>query len=98
MDWEVSGPTYTFNEISNELCGDAKFKFDVNKVSLFGLHDSCKESTKEWITRAIDLESINFNRNPTSLEELLAIDAKSYDVFNFQKYPLQRKHAAFQLL
>ena len=47
VDWEVSGPTYTFNELRNELCGDAKFKFDVNKVSLFGLYYSCKESKKE---------------------------------------------------
>ena len=40
---------------------------------------------KEWITRTIDLESIDFNRHPTCLEELFAIDAKSYDVFNFQR-------------
>ena len=44
VDWEVSGPTYTFNELSNELCGNAKFKFDATKVSLFGLFYTCKES------------------------------------------------------
>ena len=62
-----------------------KFKFDANKVSLFGLYYSCKESKKEWITRTIDLESIDYLRHPTNLEELLAVDAKSHDVFNFQR-------------
>ena len=32
LDWQASGPTYTFNELRNELCGDAKFKFDASKV------------------------------------------------------------------
>ena len=84
VDWEVSGLTYTFNELRNELCGDAKFKFDAAKVSLFGLCYTCQESKKEWITRTIDLEYIDVQRHPTSLEELLAADANSYDVFNFQ--------------
>ena len=28
VDWQAAGPTYTFNELRNELCGDAKIKFD----------------------------------------------------------------------
>ena len=34
VDWEDSSPPCTFNELRNELCGDAKFKFDAAKVSL----------------------------------------------------------------
>ena len=85
VDWEVSGPTYTFNELRNEICGDAKFKFDAAKVSLYGLFYTCRESKKEWINRTIDLEYINFSRHPKTLEELLQVDAANYDVFNFQR-------------
>ena len=52
---------------------------------IFSLYYSCKESKKEWITRTIDLESIVYLRHPTNLQELLAVDAKSHDVFNFQR-------------
>ena len=44
-----------------------------------------KRIKKEWITRAIDLESIDYLRHPTNLEELLAVDAKSHNVLNFQR-------------
>ena len=64
VDWEVSGPTYTFNELRNELCGYANFKFDATKVSLFGLFYTCRESKKQLITRTINLERIDYYRHP----------------------------------
>ena len=64
VDWESSGPTSTFNELRDHLCGDAKFGFDVNHVYLFGLVFSCKESKKEWIIRTADLEQIDYLRHP----------------------------------
>ena len=85
VDWEASGPTYTFNELRNELCGDAKIKFDVSKVSLYGLCYTCQESKKDWITRTIELKDVDYFRHPTTLEELMAIDDESHDVFNFQR-------------
>ena len=53
VDWESSGPTYTFNELRNERGRDAKFKFDTGQVFLFGLFYSCKESKKEWINSTL---------------------------------------------
>ena len=47
VDWQAAGPTYTFNELRNELCRDAKIKFDVNKVSLYGLCYTCRESKRD---------------------------------------------------
>ena len=85
MDWEASSPTYTFNELRNQLCGDAKIKFDANKVSLFGLCNTCGESKKDWITRTIELKDVDYYKHPTNLEELLAVDDASHDVFNFQR-------------
>ena len=32
VDWESSGPTYTFNELRDHLCGDAKFCFDAGHI------------------------------------------------------------------
>ena len=84
VDWESSGPTYTFNELRTEFCGDAKFKFDAIKIYMFGLY-SCKESKKEWIMRTSDIECIDYYRHPKTMEELLAIDTNSHDVFNFQR-------------
>ena len=40
--WQAAGPTYTFNELRNELCGDAKIKFDARKVFLYGLCYTCR--------------------------------------------------------
>ena len=67
------------------MCGDAKFKFDASKVFLCGLFYSCKESKKEWIIRNSELDVIDHVRHPTTLEELLGVDANSYAEFNFQR-------------
>ena len=74
VDWQASGPTYSYNDLRNELCGDAKFKFDASKVSLFGLVYTCKESKKDWISRTTELTNIEYRRHPKKLEELLDID------------------------
>ena len=85
VDWQAAGPTYTFNELRNELCGDAKIQFDANKVFLYDLCYTCKESKKDRMERTIELKDVDYYKHPTELEELLAIDADSHDVFNFQK-------------
>ena len=46
VDWQAAGTTYSFNDLRNELCGDAKFKFDDANVWLFGLVYTCKDSKK----------------------------------------------------
>ena len=37
VDWPVAGEVYSYNDLKNELCGDAKFKFDPDRVDLSGL-------------------------------------------------------------
>ena len=37
VDCESSGPTYTFNELRDNLCGEAKLYFNANHICLFGL-------------------------------------------------------------
>ena len=37
VDWPVAGDVYSYSELKNELCGDAKFKFDPASVWLSGL-------------------------------------------------------------
>ena len=37
VDWESSGPTFSFNELRDALCGDAKFCFYAEHMYLFGL-------------------------------------------------------------
>ena len=46
VDWQAGGPTYTLNELRNELCGDAKIRFDANKVFLYGLCYTAREFKK----------------------------------------------------
>ena len=36
VDWESSGPTYTFNELRDALCGEAKFCYNADHIYLFG--------------------------------------------------------------
>ena len=56
VDWPVAGEVYTYNDLKNELCGDAKFKFDAARISLSGLVWSYTDSKKAWTSRTIDLE------------------------------------------
>jgi len=37
VDWSVAGDVYSYNDLKNELCGDAKFKFDKARIWLAGL-------------------------------------------------------------
>ena len=53
VDWESSGPTYSFNELRDILCGEAKACFDANQLYLFGLAYTGRESKKIWTTRTI---------------------------------------------
>ena len=64
---------------------DAKFMFDASKFSLYGLVYTCKESKKDWISRTIDLENIDYYKHPQTLEELLHVDDDSHPVFNFHR-------------
>ena len=64
MDLESSGPIYTFNELRDQLCGNAKFGFDVINIYLFGICFMCEKSKQDWITRIVDLEGIDFGRHP----------------------------------
>ena len=32
VDWESSGPTYTFNKLRDHFCGDVKFCFNVEHI------------------------------------------------------------------
>ena len=85
VDRECSSPTYTFNELRDQLCGDAKFSFDVKNIYLYGIWCTCNESKREWITRTIELEGIDFVRHPKNIEELLSLDANTNGFFNFQR-------------
>ena len=85
VDWQAAGPTYSFAELRNELCGDAKILFNKKQLSLNGLVFTYKESKKEWLARTIELLDVDYNKHPTTLGELLAVDTESYDCFNFQR-------------
>ena len=84
-DWQAAGPSYSFHELRNELCGDAKIKFDASNLFLYGLCYTATEAKKQWIERTIELKDVDYSRHPTNLEELIAVDNESHDVFNFQK-------------
>ena len=64
VDWESFGPTCTFDELRDQLCGDAKFCFDVNNIYIFGIYFTCEEFKKDLITRTVDLEDIHSVRDP----------------------------------
>ena len=47
--------------------------------------------------RNIELKNVDYKKHPTELEEFLAIDADSHNVFNFQKsYVLGNSRYRFQ--
>ena len=37
VDWESAGPTFSFNELRDALCGEAKYLCDANLMYLFSL-------------------------------------------------------------
>jgi len=84
VDWESAGPVFSFDELRNALCGEAKFCFDADPIYLFGLAYTNKDSKKIWTTRTVELEGIEYKKHPNSLEALLMIDVHS-EPFNFQK-------------
>ena len=46
VDWESSGPTYSFNELRKALCGEAKLCFNADHIYLFGLAYTGRDSKK----------------------------------------------------
>ena len=84
VDWESSGATYLFNELRDVLCGEANMCFNPERLFLFGLAYTGRDSKKIWTTRSIKLEGIEFQRHPQDLETLLNFDTKA-EVFYFQK-------------
>ena len=44
VDWQSSGPTYSFNELRDILCGEANFHFDAAHMYLFGLAYTGRDS------------------------------------------------------
>ena len=84
VDWESSGATYLFNELRDILCGEAKMCFNPERLFLFGLAYTGRESKKIWSNRTIELEGIDFMKHPQDLETLLTFDPKR-EVFYFQQ-------------
>ena len=84
VDWESAGEIFSFKELRNALCGEAKLCFDADHLYLFGLAYTEKDSKKIWTTRTIELEGIEYKKHPRNLDELLKIDI-SIEPFNFQK-------------
>ena len=64
VDWPVAGDVYSYSELKNELCGDAKFKFDPARIWPSGLVWSYTDSKKAWTSRTMDLEDVDFQRHP----------------------------------
>ena len=84
VDWESAGPIFSFEELRDALCGEAKFCFDADHIYLFGLAYTGRDSKKIWTTRTIELVGIDFKRHRDNLEALLKIDIND-ELFNFQK-------------
>ena len=85
VDWPVAGDVYSYNELKNELCGDAKFKFDPARIWLSGLVWSYTDSKKAWTSRTMDLEDVDFQRHPKTLDRLFETDSETFEVFDFQR-------------
>ena len=83
VDWESSGPTYTFNELRDALCCEAKFCFKVDHISS-ALHTPEGIQKKLWTARKIELAGIEFKRHPKKLDALLEIDI-NLEPFYFQQ-------------
>ena len=58
-----------FNNLRDQLCRDVKFSFDGKNIYLHVIWFTCKETKIYWITRTINLEGIDFARQPTCLGE-----------------------------
>ena len=84
VDWSVAGDVYSYNDLKNELCGDAKFKFDRENIWLSGLVWSNTDSKKAWISRTIDLNDVDFKRHPKTLDDLFKTDMDNFTGFDFQ--------------
>ena len=84
VDWESAGPIFSFEELRDALCGEAKFCFDADHIYLFGLAYTGRDSKKIWTTRTAELVGIDLKRHPKNLEALLKIDTND-EPFYFQK-------------
>ena len=70
--------------IRNALSGEAKFCFNADHMYLFGLAYTVRDSKKNWTTRTIELEGIEFQRHPKNIDSLLEFDTNA-EAFYFQK-------------
>ena len=71
VDWESSGPTYTFNELRNAfIC------FNTDHIYLFGLAYTGRELKKTWTTMTIELNGIEFQKHPENIKFLLEFSIK----------------------
>ena len=102
VDWESSGLTYNFNELRDILCGEAKVCFNADELYLFGLAYTGRESKKIWTTTTIELEGLDFQKHPQSLEDLLNFDTRgetfyfeSIDAINNETLCIDRKAHLF---
>ena len=80
VDWESSAPTYSFNELRNALCGEAKLCFNTDHIYLFGLAFTERDSKRIWTTRTIELEGIEFQRHPTDLDYLNSMQILKHSI------------------
>ena len=73
MGWEASGPTFFFFRSYEAICVKQQNSALILAMSIY-----------RWISRTIDLESINYTRYPKRMEDLLTFDSSMQSYFNFQ--------------
>ena len=96
VDWPVAGDVYSYSELKNELCGDAKFKFDPARIWPSGLVWSYTDSKKAWTSRTMDLEAVDFQRHPKHWIVYLKLTVKPLKSLTSKDHralkPLTTKH------
>ena len=65
VDWENAGPTFSFNELRDALCGEAKYLFDANHMYFFGHACTGRDSKRTWTSRTIELNGIEYQKHQT---------------------------------
>ena len=58
VDWKSSGPTYTFNDLRDQLCGDAKFGFDVGSVFCLAFSFPARNPKKNGLPEQLILKAL----------------------------------------
>ena len=98
VDWESAGPTFSFNELRDALCGEVKYLFDANHMYLFGLAYTGRDSKKIWTSRTIALVDIEYQKHHGNLEALLNMDINSTPFYFQQALSLMRQNASIAKL